>query len=255
LIRQYKSNQCLQNTLLLCQTYDFVDGFFYAAEGLGRYQLLMNWCFEQRDAKRLLQVCKDNDSDQSLWVQALTFLVLDESDPIDEIREVLKHIEKSDLMPLTMVIETLQQNPRISLDVVKSYLQGQFTKLSESVDSSRGKARQDRQEIERMQKNIMDLRTKAQEFQNRRCSSCDLDLEVPAVHFFCGHSYHAHCISGLDDQCPICSSEVLQRNQNKEQRLSQAHNTEDFFKYVQGTGEASVQAMGVWCGYGAFDGP
>merc|ERR1712137_1084253 len=111
----------------------------------------MNWCFEQRDAKRLLQVCKENGAyDQSLWVQALSFLVLDENDPMEEIGEVLKKIEQTDLMPLLMVIETLQQNPRISVDAVRTYMQGQFKKMSDSVASSRMKVRKDRQEMEKM---------------------------------------------------------------------------------------------------------
>mmetsp|Transcript_806 Transcript_806/g.1205 ORF Transcript_806/g.1205 Transcript_806/m.1205 type:complete len:952 (-) Transcript_806:33-2888(-) len=254
LIRQYSSKQALASTLMLCQTYGFVDGFFHAAEGLGRYQLLMNWCFEQRDAKRLLQVCKENGAyDQSLWVQALSFLAVDESDPMEEIGEVLRHIEESDLMPLLMVIQTLQQNPRIGVDAVRSYMQGQFRRLSESVDTSRGKARQDRQEIERMQQEIVALRTRAQEFQNTKCFQCGLTLEVPAVHFFCAHSYHSYCMPA-DGRCPKCSSEALPKITLKEQREAQARNTEDFFKYLQGGGgEGGVQAMGEWCKFGAFD--
>merc|ERR1719433_2367190 len=73
LVRQHPSEGALASTLMLCQTYGFVDGFFHAAERLGRFQLLMNWCFEQRDAKRLLEVCKRCGSvEQSLWVQALS---------------------------------------------------------------------------------------------------------------------------------------------------------------------------------------
>mmetsp|Transcript_25881 Transcript_25881/g.42297 ORF Transcript_25881/g.42297 Transcript_25881/m.42297 type:complete len:228 (-) Transcript_25881:63-746(-) len=214
----------------------------------------MNWCFEQRDAKRLLQVCKENGAyDQSLWVQALSFLAVDESDPMEEIGEVLRHIEESDLMPLLMVIQTLQQNPRIGVDAVRSYMQGQFRRLSESVDTSRGKARQDRQEIERMQQEIVALRTRAQEFQNTKCFQCGLTLEVPAVHFFCAHSYHSYCMPA-DGRCPKCSSEALPKITLKEQREAQARNTEDFFKYLQGGGgEGGVQAMGEWCKFGAFD--
>merc|ERR1712046_469066 len=175
--------------------------------------------------------------DPSLWVQALSFLAVDESDPLEEIGEVLKHIVdpngKNDLMPLLMVIETLQQNPRISVDAVRLYLKEQFKRLSDSVDSSRTKAREDRHEIERMQQDIVGLRTKAQVFQNTKCFQCGLTLEVPALHFFCGHSYHSYCMPA-DGRCPKCSSEALPRISLKEQREAQARNTEDFFKFLQG---------------------
>mmetsp|Transcript_49382 Transcript_49382/g.147482 ORF Transcript_49382/g.147482 Transcript_49382/m.147482 type:complete len:934 (+) Transcript_49382:102-2903(+) len=265
LIRQYPGEGALASALMLCQTYGFVDGFFHAAERLGRFQLLMSWCFEQRDARRLLEVCKRCGSvDQSLWVQALSFLAADEGDHTEEIGEVLRHVEESSLMPLLMVLETLQKNPGITVGAVRPYLQGQFRKLaesvesnrgkgSESVDTSRAKAWQDRQEIARMQQEIVALRTQAQVFQNTKCSQCALTLEVPAVHFFCGHSYHSYCVPS-DGGCPKCSSEALSRITLKEQREAQAQNTEDFFKELQGSsGEGGIQAIGEWCMFGAFD--
>eukprot|EP00440_Ansanella_granifera_P064033 gb/GFBE01069423.1/.p1 GENE.gb/GFBE01069423.1/~~gb/GFBE01069423.1/.p1 ORF type:complete len:731 (+),score=200.95 gb/GFBE01069423.1/:1-2193(+) len=256
LVRQYASDAALANTLMVCQTYGFVDGFFHAAEKLHRHQLLMNWCFEHKDAKRLLEVCKRCGSvDQSLWVQALSFLTSEESGGghLEEIGEVLRHIEDSDLMPLLMVIETLQQSKELTVGEVRPYLQAQYRRLVDSVETSRGKAEQDRQEIARMQQEIVQLRTRAKEFQNTRCFQCGLTLEVPAVHFFCGHSYHSYCVPA-DGSCPKCSSEALPKLSLKEQREAQARNAEDFFKYLQGgAGDRGVQAMGEWCKFGAFD--
>ncbi|CAK0852134.1 unnamed protein product, partial [Prorocentrum cordatum] len=224
LVRQYPSEEALVSTLMTCQTFSFVDGFFYAAEKLGRFQLLMSWCFERRDAKRLLEVCKRCGSvDQSLWVQALSFLGSDEGDHTEEIGEVLRHVEESDLMPLLMVIETLQRSPHTTVGAVRPYLQGQFRRLVESVETSRGRAKQDRQEIARMQQEIGELRTRAQVFQNTRCFQCGLSLEVPAVHFFCGHSYHSYCVPA-DGGCPKCASEALPKIALKDQREAQASN-------------------------------
>lgn len=254
LVRQYPSEGALASTLMLCQTYGFADGFFHAAERLGRFQLLMDWCFERRDARRLLEVCKRCGSvDQSLWVQALAFLAADGGGHLEEIGEVLRHVEESDLLPLLMVIEALQKSPGMTLGAVRPYLQGQFRRLGQSVETSRGKAKQDRLEIARMQQEITSLRTQAQVFQNTKCSQCGLTLEVPAVHFFCGHSYHSYCVP-TDGGCPKCSSEALPKMTLREQREAQARNTEGFFKYLQGGGgEAGVQAIGEWCKFGAFD--
>ena len=38
-------------------------------------------------------------------------------------------------------------------------------------------------------------------------AACGEDLELPAVHFLCGCSYHAHCFSSFSDndsECPAC---------------------------------------------------
>eukprot|EP00913_Durusdinium_trenchii_P026701 g25051.t1 len=104
-----------------------------------------------------------------------------------------------------------------------------------------------------MQQEIIKLRTEAKEFQNTRCFQCGLTLDVPAVHFFCGHSYHSYCTPS-DGTCPKCSSGALPKLSLKEQREAQARNVEDFFKYLQGgAGDRGVQAMGEWCKFGAFD--
>lgn len=255
LIRQYQSEEALASSLMLSQTYGFVDGFFHAAEKLGRFQLQMEWCFEQRDAKRLMEVCKRSGQlDQSLWVQALSFLTSDEgADHAEAISEVLRHIETSDLMPLLMVIETLQQKGGMTLGDVKPYLQSQFKRLTDSVETSHGNASQDRQEIVRMQEEVTSLRTKAQIFQSTKCFMCFLALEVPAVHFFCGHSYHSYCVP-VDAGCPKCSAEALPKISLREQREAQALNTEGFFKYHGGTsGDKQIQAVAEWCKFGAFD--
>merc|ERR1719277_1573269 len=132
-----------------------------------------------------------------------------------------------------MVIETLQQSSGITLGDVRPYLQGQFKRLGESVETSHSKARQDRQEIVRMQQEITALRTQARVFLNTKCFQCGLPLEVPAVHFYCGHSYHSYCVPA-DGGCPKCSSEALPKMTLLEQREAQAKNAEDFFKYLQG---------------------
>ncbi|CAL1158497.1 unnamed protein product [Cladocopium goreaui] len=144
LIRQYPSDAALANTLMVCQTYGFVDGFFYAAEKLHRHQLLMHWCFEHKDARRLLEVCKRCGPDQSLWVQALSFLASPESGGghLEEIQEVLRHIEDSDLMPLLLVIETLRHSEEVTIGDVRPYLQAQYKRLVDALATSRGKSSQ-----------------------------------------------------------------------------------------------------------------
>ncbi|CAK9112092.1 unnamed protein product, partial [Durusdinium trenchii] len=209
-----------------------------------------------KDAKRLLDVCKRcGPADQSLWVQALSFLSSPESGGrhLEEIQEVLRHIEDSDLMPLLLVIETLRHSEEVTIGDVRPYLQAQYKRLVDSLETSRGKSAQDRHEIARMQQEIIKLRTEAKEFQNTRCFQCGLTLDVPAVHFFCGHSYHSYCTPS-DGTCPKCSSGALPKLSLKEQREAQARNVEDFFKYLQGgAGDRGVQAMGEWCKFGAFD--
>lgn len=41
-------------------------------------------------------------------------------------------------------------------------------------------------------------------FKQTRCIGCGLPLELPAVHFLCGHSYHKACVDLELGHCPKC---------------------------------------------------
>lgn len=48
---------------------------------------------------------------------------------------------------------------------------------------------------------------RVQIFQMNKCSACDTSLQLPAIHFLCKHSYHAHCLESYSekaDYCPAC---------------------------------------------------
>jgi len=42
-------------------------------------------------------------------------------------------------------------------------------------------------------------------FQNSRCALSGAPLELPAVHFLCGHSFNARALSEGERECPLCA--------------------------------------------------
>lgn len=47
-------------------------------------------------------------------------------------------------------------------------------------------------------------------FQKTKCSMCNSPLELPSVHFLCGHSFHQHCLESFAEseaECPTCTPE------------------------------------------------
>ncbi|PNG99746.1 Vacuolar protein sorting-associated protein 11, partial [Tetrabaena socialis] len=42
-------------------------------------------------------------------------------------------------------------------------------------------------------------------FQNSRCSASGAPLELPVVHFLCGHSYNLRQLGDSDRECPLCA--------------------------------------------------
>lgn len=45
----------------------------------------------------------------------------------------------------------------------------------------------------------------ARVFQNSRCALSGSALELPAVHFMCGHSFNARALGDNERECPLCA--------------------------------------------------
>ena len=42
-------------------------------------------------------------------------------------------------------------------------------------------------------------------FKQTRCIGCGLPLELPVVHYVCGHSYHKGCLVDPSNGCSRCA--------------------------------------------------
>lgn len=54
------------------------------------------------------------------------------------------------------------------------------------------------------------IRYSAKIFQKTKCNMCNSPLELPSVHFLCGHSFHQHCFESYAEseaECPTCTPE------------------------------------------------
>lgn len=44
-------------------------------------------------------------------------------------------------------------------------------------------------------------------WQEMKCMNCKSPLDMPSVHFLCGHSYHQRCLVGDTEECTFCSED------------------------------------------------
>ncbi|TIC15360.1 hypothetical protein E3Q14_00419 [Wallemia mellicola] len=77
---------------------------------------------------------------------------------------------------------------------------------------------------------------KAQTFQNTRCSSTGERLELPAIHFACGHSFNMSVLADNETECPICarSHGMIRELRRNQKDLLEKHDT--FIKGVSNEG-------------------
>lgn len=145
------------------------------------------------------------------------FFTADEMGCKLHMQQVLEHLDRSNLLPPLMVIEVLARSPKVTLSSVKDYFSKRLKDENGCIAADereiqkvrRSEMRfpdlmktykqpappdvsfqQYRKQSETMQAEIETLKSEAKLFQDNRCDHCQRAIQLPAVHFLCGHSYH-----------------------------------------------------------------
>ena len=97
-----------------------------------------------------------------------------------------------------------------TLGVVKDYIIRRLQQENEQIAKDERMIRKYREDTEKMRVHIDELKTCAKIFQSAKCMICSRPLELPAVHFLCGDSFHTNCFESYcegENECPICAPE------------------------------------------------
>lgn len=203
----------LDHAMVLAQVHNFKRGILFLYEKTKAYQQILRYHMERNDYEAIVDDCqKYGTKDQGLWSQALSYFAKKEDEAVKPfIIDVLDHIDKFNLMSPLLVVETLAHNSHSTLDVVKDYILKRLRHENEQIAKDEQQIRQYREDTDKMRTQIEELRTSAKMFQSSKCMICSRPLELPAVHFLCGDSFHHGCFESYSDgdgnECPICAPE------------------------------------------------
>ncbi len=73
----------------------------------------------------------------------------------------------------------------------------------------------------------------AKVFQNSKDALSGGPLELPAVHFLCGHSYNARSLGENDQECPLCAPKFRQTLSIKRSLQAGAKEPDKFFTQLK----------------------
>nr|XP_006822187.1 PREDICTED: vacuolar protein sorting-associated protein 11 homolog [Saccoglossus kowalevskii] len=211
LLQNTEAQYDIDQALVLCQMHNFKAGMLYLYEKAKLYQQILRYHMEHDEHIHIIDCCKRfGQQDPSLWVQALSYFAGKEEDCKPQIMEVLSHIDKKNLLPPLLVIQTLAHNSTATLSVVKDYIVRRLQLENDQIAEDERLIKQYKDETQKMRSQIEELKSSAKIFQVSKCSVCNHPLELPSVHFLCQHSYHQHCFEGYaesESECPACMSE------------------------------------------------
>eukprot|EP00057_Strongylocentrotus_purpuratus_P007251 XP_011661725.1 PREDICTED: regulator of G-protein signaling 3 [Strongylocentrotus purpuratus] len=201
----------IDQALVLCQMHSFQKGILYLYEKAQLYQQILHFHMEHDSYDQIIEDCKRyGNQDPNLWVQALSYFAAKEENCKPYIVEVLSQIDRRNLLPPLLVIQTLAHNSTATLSVIKDYIVRRLQQENDQIADDERLIKQYREETKKMKSQIEEMKTSAKMFQVSKCSVCNHPLELPSVHFLCQHSYHQHCFESYaenEQECPACLPE------------------------------------------------
>ncbi|XP_044522310.1 vacuolar protein sorting-associated protein 11 homolog isoform X2 [Gracilinanus agilis] len=256
LLKSGHFSSVFDKALVLCQMHDFQDGVLYLYEQGKLFQQIMHYHMQHEQYRQVIAVCeRHGEQEPCLWEQALSYFARKEEDCKEYVAAVLKHIESKNLMPPLLVVQTLAHNSTATLSVIKDYLVQKLQKQSQQIEKDELRVRRYREETTRIRQEIQELKTSPKIFQKTKCSICTSALELPSVHFLCGHSFHQHCFesySESDADCPTCLPEnrkVMDMIRAQEQK----RDLHDQFQHQLKYSNDSFSVIADYFGRGVFN--
>ncbi|CAL1381913.1 unnamed protein product [Linum trigynum] len=224
--------------IILCEMNVFTEGLLYIYEKMKLYKEVIACYMQSHDHEGLIACCKrlgdsGKGGDATLWGDLLKYFGELGEDCSKEVKEVLTYIERDDILPPIIVLQTLSRNPCLTLSVIKDYIARKLEQESKLIEDDRQAIEKYQDDTVAMRKEIQDLRTNARIFQLSKCTACTFTLDLPAVHFMCMHSFHQRCLGDNEKECPECALDyrsVLEMKRNLEQN---SKDQDHFFQQVK----------------------
>ncbi|KAG7578795.1 Zinc finger RING-type [Arabidopsis thaliana x Arabidopsis arenosa] len=224
--------------IILCEMNSFKEGLLYLYEKMKLYKEVIACYMQNHDHEGLIACCKrlgdsGKGGDPSLWADLLKYFGEIGEDCSKEVKEVLTYIERDDILPPIIVLQTLAKNPCLTLSVIKDYIARKLEQESKIIEEDRRAVEKYQETTKNMRKEIEDLRTNARIFQLSKCTTCTFTLDIPAVHFMCMHSFHQRCLGDNEKECPECAPEYRSLMEMKRSLEQNSKDQDLFFQQVK----------------------
>nr|GMD35507.1 vacuolar protein-sorting-associated protein 11 homolog [Ipomoea batatas] len=224
--------------IILCEMNGFREGLLFLYEKMKLYKEVIACYMQAHDHDGLIACCKrlsdlGKGGDRSLWAELLKYFGELGENCSNEAKQVLTYIEKDDILPPIIVLQTLSRNPCLTLSVIKDYMVRKLEQESRLIEEDRTAFEKYQEETSIMRKETEDLRTNARIFQLSKCTACTFTLDLPTVHFMCMHSFHQRCLGDNEKECPECAPEYRALVESKRSLEQGSKSQDQFFQQVK----------------------
>ncbi|KAL4418990.1 hypothetical protein ABPG77_004463 [Micractinium sp. CCAP 211/92] len=206
---------------------NFRPGLLFLYENMRLYRELAAVLMEAGDRRGLISACQRfgdarTGGDPQLWHDALEYFASQQDDCSAEVQDLLARIEASGILPPLVVLQVLAKGPAFKLSLVKDYVTRQLQADNRSIRADQEEAERLKDEIEKTRQQLERLQSEPVVFQSSRDSQTNAPLELPSVHFLCGHSFNLRTLGDGDAACPLCAAEHRKAQELRRSNLASA---------------------------------
>lgn len=233
----------VDRALTTCRLHEFHQGLVFLYTNRRDFREAAAVLADAHDWPALLEICHVHGSavtggDPEVWHDALEKL----SSPAaaspgadTALRELLSQIEADDVMPPMAVLPVLAKNPHLRLELVRDYVIRALESENRTIAADLEEAQRLKEEVRKAEDAVKKLTTEPVIFQSSRDSQTGAPLELPSVHFLCGHSFNLRTLGdGIEGQeCPLCASEHRKVRELQQSHRASAKDTDAFFRQLK----------------------
>jgi len=150
------------------------------------------------------------------------------------VKRLVARIEAGNILPPLVVLNTLARNPDLEFGLLRDYIERALTAEVRAAKEYGKQGNQLKEEIEKTRREVEKLKTEAVVFQSNRDSSTSAPLELPSVHFMCGHSFNLRTLGDAEDPvCPLCAPMHKQVLDLQRSHAASAADKDGFFRQLR----------------------
>ena len=191
LLKHPKACYEVEQVLVLAQMHNFKEGLLFLYQQMNMYNMMIKYYLESNETEKVIELCKQyGTEDSSLWIQLLTTYSEMENIDIQQLTEVLTYVNEHKLVTPLLVLQLLSKNPKISLNVIKKFLMSCIVEKKQLIQEDEAELMKLKQDIVEMETEINEIKVNGKTIQQKKCQGCKQELDLPSIHFRCGHCYH-----------------------------------------------------------------
>ena len=190
---------------------DFNEGIMKISEMIELKQELFYSYLEKKEYEKIINSCEFyGNEEKDFWGIALNFFLEKKNRKNEEEEKNMnkflcilldKIIIHKSILPAQVLNIIYKINPEINVAILRDFIEKSMKNENENLNEYEKNFNNKKNILENTSNEIKNLELKSIRITPNKCSSCNMLLSLPAVHFFCHHSYHTLCLNAnLNDE-------------------------------------------------------